>query len=198
MVGLSCRCENLVAASMLRRRCSVQGVEDLFQNLCQLGSRYPLSPLTARLEPSNTHPFGVGSKWREHRRHLFLRDIMKCEVLQSGPRSLSIVSSDRGICSHMIGCSYNLAVWRCPGLWCYRQFIYSCSAGFNQLRYEIKLKEVKANMTILHCTVHCYTRPEDQYANPSEKLAIVMQSQDRHAMRQLKRAVQPEHTMPVC
>ena len=69
-------------------------IEDVLQQLCQLGSRYPLSPLTARLEPLTTHPFGVGSKWREHRRHLFLRDIMKCEVLQCSPRALSIVSSD--------------------------------------------------------------------------------------------------------
>ena len=69
-------------------------VDDVFRQLCQLGSRYPLSPLTAQLEPLTTHAFGVGSRWQEHRRHLFLRDIMQCEVLQCSPRALSIVSND--------------------------------------------------------------------------------------------------------
>ena len=174
-------------------------VENVFQQLSQLGSRYPLSPLTARLEPLTTHPFGVGSKWREHRRHLFLRDIMQCEVLQCGPRALSIVSSDGGFCSRIRGSSDRSAVWKSWTIF-YRQFTHSCYAGFNQLKYDFELNEVEANMTVLHCTVHCYTRPGDQgqYANPSEKLAIMMQSQDRHAIRQLKGAFQTEHTMPVC
>ena len=77
-------------------------IDDVFQQLCQLGSQYPLSPLTARLEALTSHPFGVGSQWQEHRRHLFLRDIMKCEVLQCGPRALSIVSSDGNSLFHVL------------------------------------------------------------------------------------------------
>lgn len=69
-------------------------IEEVFLQLCQLGSRYPLSPLTARLEPLTTHAFGIGSKWREHRLHLFLRDVMECEVLHCGARGISIVSND--------------------------------------------------------------------------------------------------------
>ena len=73
-------------------------------------------------------------------------------------------------------------------------------AGFNQLRYDFELDEVKASTTALYCTVHCYTRPGGQgkYANPSEKLAIMMQREDQYAMRQLKGAMEAEHIMPVC
>ena len=86
-------------------------IGNVFQQLCQLGSQYPLSPLTARLEVLTTHPFGVGSKWQEHRRHLFLRDVMKCEVLQCGPRALSIVSSDGNSLFHV--CSGSPAQFGC-------------------------------------------------------------------------------------
>ncbi|KAL3151795.1 hypothetical protein ABBQ38_012766 [Trebouxia sp. C0009 RCD-2024] len=141
-------------------------IQEVFGQLCLLGSRYPLSPLTARLEPLTTHAFGIGSKWQEHRLHLFLRDIMECEVLQCKAYALSIVSND----------------------------------GFNQLRYDFELTQVSSSRTALHCTVHCYIRPggHGQHASPSEKLAIMMQRQDQHAMRQLKGAIEAEHAMPVC
>ena len=70
-------------------------IQSVFRQLSQIGSLYPLSPLTANLEPLSTGPFGIGSKWREHRRHLFLRDVMECEVLQcNAPYSFSVVSND--------------------------------------------------------------------------------------------------------
>ena len=69
-------------------------IEEVFRQLCLLGSRYPLSPLTARFEPLTTRAFGIGTKWQEHRLHLFLREITECEVLQCGPHALRIVSND--------------------------------------------------------------------------------------------------------
>lgn len=76
-------------------------LEEVFGQLCLLGSRYPLSPLTARLEPLTTHAFGIGSRWQEHRLHLFLRDIIECEVLQCKPHALSIISNDGNCSAHI-------------------------------------------------------------------------------------------------
>lgn len=182
-------------------------VHDVFRQLCQFGSLYPLSPLTASLEPLTTHSFGVGSKWREHRRHLFLRDVTECEVLQcNAPCSFSVVSNDgSSLLLSTIICSLNLAYPTprviAPLSWTSNKLCNGgCTAGFNQLKYDFKLTEIKARTTLVHCTVHCYTRPggQGQYANPSEKLAIMMHSQDRYAMRQFKGAFESEHTLPLC
>ncbi len=77
---------------------------------------------------------------------------------------------------------------------------YALSAGFNQLRYDFSLTELGASTTAVRCTVHCYTSPggQGQTASPSEKLAIMMQNQDRFAIRQMKGAFEAEHTLPVC
>lgn len=141
-------------------------VTEAFEHLKQIGSLYPLSPFTASLEGLTQHIFGVGSKWREHRRHLFLRDVMECEVVQcAAPASFSIASND----------------------------------GFNQLRYDFSLTELDTSTTAVRCTVHCYTSPggQGQTASPSEKLAIMMQNQDRFAIRQMKGAFEAEHALSV-
>lgn len=77
---------------------------------------------------------------------------------------------------------------------------YVLSVGFNQLRYDFSLNAMGADTTAVRCTVHCYTSPggQGQTASPSEKLAIMMQSQDRFAIRQMKGAFEAEHTLPVC
>ena len=70
-------------------------VTEAFQHLKQIGSLYPLSPFTATMERLTANAFDVGTKWREHRRHLFLRDVMECEVVQcNAPFSFSVVTND--------------------------------------------------------------------------------------------------------
>ena len=70
-------------------------VEEAYEHLPRIGSLYPLSPFTASMESMTSNSFGVGSKWREHRRHLFLRDVMECEVVDcDAPSSFSIVTND--------------------------------------------------------------------------------------------------------
>ena len=70
-------------------------VAEAFEHLQRIGSLYPLSPFTASMESMTGNIFGVGSKWREHRRHLFLRDVMECEVIEcDAPSSFSIVTND--------------------------------------------------------------------------------------------------------
>lgn len=68
---------------------------EAFEHLQRIGTLYPLSPYTASMENLTGSKFGVGSKWREHRRHLFLRDVMECEVVDChAPASFSIVTND--------------------------------------------------------------------------------------------------------
>jgi len=82
-------------------------VTEAFEHLKQIGSLYPLSPFTASLEGLTQHAFGVGSKWREHRRHLFLRDVMECEVVQcAAPSSFSIASNDGEAAQGSIQCGH--------------------------------------------------------------------------------------------
>ena len=77
-------------------------VAEAFEHLQRIGTLYPLSPYTASMESLTGNKFGVGSKWREHRRHLFLRDIMECEVVEChAPSSFSIVTND-GEHGHML------------------------------------------------------------------------------------------------
>lgn len=73
------------------------------------------------------------------------------------------------------------------------------SAGFSELRYDFCLAELGACTTAVQCTVHCYTRTggQGQMANPSEKLAIMMRNQDRFAIREMKGALEAEHTTSV-
>ena len=70
-------------------------VAEAFEHLQRIGTLYPLSPYTASMENLTGSNFGVGSKWREHRRHLFLRDVTECEVVEcNAPASFSIVTND--------------------------------------------------------------------------------------------------------
>lgn len=100
-------------------------IQEVFGQLCLLGSRYPLSPLTARLEPLTTHAFGIGSKWQEHRLHLFLRDIMECEVLQCKAYALSIVSNDGNCSAHITRSPCQLLCVLLP----YQQHLLSAVVG---------------------------------------------------------------------
>ncbi|KAL0027255.1 hypothetical protein WJX77_007165 [Trebouxia sp. C0004] len=78
-------------------------------------------------------------------------------------------------------------------------FSIASNDGFNQLRYDFSLTELGASTTAVRCTVHCYTSPggQGQTASPSEKLALMMQNQDRFAIRQMKGAFEAEHALPV-
>ena len=87
--------DNLSSNQYVLEEVFAASVTDAFEHMKQIGSLYPLSPFTASLETITHQVFGVGSKWREHRRHLFLRDVMECEVVRcNAPASFSILSSD--------------------------------------------------------------------------------------------------------
>lgn len=70
---------------------------EVFEHLARLGSAYSLGSdcATAPLRSSSITDFGVGFAWREHRRHLFLRDVTECKVTYChAPVSLRIVTND--------------------------------------------------------------------------------------------------------
>lgn len=70
---------------------------EVFEHLTRLGSAYSLGSdcSTAPSRSSSITDFGVGFAWREHRRHLFLRDVTECEVTYChAPVSLRIVTND--------------------------------------------------------------------------------------------------------
>lgn len=75
---------------------------EVFEHLSQIGSAYSLgcdsAIVSATTPPFSDTPaakFGVGFTWREHRQHLFLRDVTECEVTYcQAPLALRIVSND--------------------------------------------------------------------------------------------------------
>ena len=85
---------------------------EVFQHLTRIGSAYSLgcdseivSPLVPNTSQAAHTTFGVGYTWQEHRRHLFLRDVMECEITHCDkPVALRIVSND-GECMPAAYCS---------------------------------------------------------------------------------------------
>lgn len=75
---------------------------EVFEHLTRYGSAYSLgcdsgimSPLSLKTDQALDANFGVGYTWREHRRHLFLRDVMDCEITHcESPVALGIVTND--------------------------------------------------------------------------------------------------------
>lgn len=71
--------------------------------------------------------------------------------------------------------------------------------GHNVVQYTFLLEEMGPACTAVHCDVDCRTRLGDEWSGPSERLAKLMQRQDRHLVQRLKGYVEAaSHTVPVC